>query len=71
MERVNVTYTRNIYFTVKTTSKYFQSRLLPLALTWLQVVDANKVSFRIQHTDMYVASYSYIIFVVKAIVSKA
>lgn len=44
MEPVDVTYTKNIYFTLKTSSKYFHKRLLPLALTWLQVVDKNKVS---------------------------
>ena len=44
MEPVDLTYTRNIYFTVKTSRKYFHKRLLPLALTWLQVVDKNKVS---------------------------
>ena len=43
MEPVNVNYTRNIYFTVKTTHKYYTNRLLPLMLTWLQAVDKNKV----------------------------
>ena len=45
MEPVNANYTRNIYFTVKTTHKYYRKRLLPLMLTWLQVVDKNKVSW--------------------------
>lgn len=44
MEPVNAEYTRNIYFTVKTTYKYYTKRLFPLMLTWLQVVDKNKVS---------------------------
>ena len=44
MEPVNANYTRNIYFTVKTTHKYYRKRLFPLMLTWLQVVDKNKVS---------------------------
>ena len=44
MEPVNAKYTRNIYFTVKTTHKYYTERLFPLMLTWLQVVDKNKVS---------------------------
>ena len=44
MEPVSATYTRNIYFTVKTTYRYYNSRLFPLLLTWLQVVDKNKVS---------------------------
>ena len=44
MEPVNVQYNRNIYFTVKTTHKYYTIRLFPLLLTWLQVVDKNKVN---------------------------
>ena len=43
MEPVNVNYTRNIYFTVKTTHKYYTNRLFLLMLTWLQTVDKNKV----------------------------
>ena len=43
MEPVNVNYTRNIYFTVKTTHRYYTNRLFPLMLTWLQTVDKNKV----------------------------
>ena len=46
MEPVNVNYSRNIYFTVKTTHKYYTNRLLPLMLTWLQTVDKNKVRYR-------------------------
>ena len=44
IEPINVDYTRNIYFTIKTTHKYYTMRLLPLLLTWLQLVDKNKVS---------------------------
>ena len=44
MEPVNVNYARNIYFTIKTTYRYYTSRLFPVMLTWLQVVDKNKVS---------------------------
>ena len=44
MEPVNVNYTRNIYFSVKTTHKYYTERLFLLMLTWLQTVDKNKVS---------------------------
>ena len=44
MEPVNAQYSRNIYFTVKTTHKYHTERLFPLMLTWLQAVDRNKVS---------------------------
>ena len=43
MEPVNVNYSRNIYFTLKTTHKYYTNRLFPLMLTWLQAVDKNKV----------------------------
>ena len=43
MEPVNVNYTRNIYFTVKITHKYYTNRLLLLMLTWLQTVDKNEV----------------------------
>jgi len=49
MEPVNAEYTRNIYFTIKTTNKYYTERLFPLMLTWLQVVDKNKVS----HITLY------------------
>ena len=45
MEPVDVNYTRNIYFTVKTTHKYYTNRLLLLMLTWLQAVDKDKVKF--------------------------
>ena len=44
MEPVSAQYSRNIYFTVKTTHKYHSERLFPLMLTWLQAVDRNKVS---------------------------
>ena len=44
MEPVNVQYNRNIYFTVKTTHKYYSMRLFLLLLTWLQVVDKNKLN---------------------------
>ena len=43
MEPVHASYTRNIYFTVKTTYKNYVGRLFPLMLTWFQVVDKNKV----------------------------
>ena len=43
MEPVNINYTQNIYFTVKTTHKYYTNRLLLLMLTWLQTVDKDKV----------------------------
>ena len=43
IEPVHASYTRNIYFTVKTTYRNYVGRLFPLMLTWLQVVDKNKV----------------------------
>ena len=43
MESIHVNYTRNIYFSVKTTHNNFNRRLFPLMLTWLQLVDKNKV----------------------------
>ena len=43
MEPVNVDYTRNIYFSIKTTHRYYTERLFLIMLTWLQVVDKNKV----------------------------
>ena len=46
MEPLNVNYTRNIYFTVKTTHKYYTDRLLLLMLTWLQAIDKNKVRYQ-------------------------
>ena len=45
MEPVKANYTRNIYFTIKTTHKYYTKRLFPLMLTWFQVVDKDKVSY--------------------------
>ena len=45
MEPVNAKYTRNIYFTVKTTYKFYTKRIFPIMLTWLQLVDKNKVSY--------------------------
>ena len=45
MESVHANYTRNIYFTIKTTHRYYAYRLFPIMLTWLQSVDKNKVSF--------------------------
>ena len=43
MESIHVNYTRNIYFSVKTTRNNIVKRLFPLMLTWLQLVDKNKV----------------------------
>ena len=43
MEPVYANYNRNIYFTVKSTNANTKKRLFPLLLTWLQVVDKNKV----------------------------
>ena len=43
MEPVHVNYTRNIYFSVKSTYRYYSKRILDLMLTWFQVVDKHKV----------------------------
>ena len=43
MEPVNVEYAKNIFFSLKTTHKYYTKRLFPLMLTWLQTVDRKKV----------------------------
>lgn len=43
MESVHANYTRNIYFSVKSTYRYYSKRLLDLMLTWFQVVDKHKV----------------------------
>ena len=59
MEPVNVNYARNIYFTIKTTHKNYAKRLFPLMLTWLQVVDKNKVScyYNTHHIGTLYRSY--------------
>ena len=44
MEAVHANYTRNIYFSVKSTYRYYSKRLLDLMLTWFQVVDKHKVT---------------------------
>ena len=44
MEPIKANYTRNIYFTVKTTHRFYTERLFPIMLTWLQLMDKNKVS---------------------------
>ena len=54
MEPVNVNYSRNIYFTVKTTHKYYTNRLFLLLLTWLQTVDKDKVNFAVIHVTISV-----------------
>ena len=45
MEAVHANYTRNIYFSVKSTYRYYSKRLLDLMLTWFQVVDKHKVTY--------------------------
>ena len=47
MEPVNINYSKNIYFTIKTTHRHYTDRLLPLMLTWLQAVDKNKVRYSV------------------------
>jgi len=38
--------TDNIFYSVKTTPKYYKSRLNILKATWFQVVERDKVSYR-------------------------
>jgi len=45
LEPVDIKWDRNIYFSVKTTTKYFKERLSALIPTWFQVVNKKMVSF--------------------------
>jgi len=44
LEPVDIMWDRNIYFSVKTTAKYFKERLSALIPTWFQVVNKKMVS---------------------------
>ena len=44
LENVDVRWDKNIYFSIKTTTKYFKDRLPALIPTWFQVVNKNMVS---------------------------
>ena len=52
MEPVHANYTRNIYFTIKTTHRYYTYRLFPIMLTWLQSVDKNKVIYYYNYSSV-------------------
>ena len=55
MEPVRANYTRNIYFTIKTVHKFHTDRLFPQMLTWLQLVDKNKVScYKVLYVYIYI-----------------
>ena len=43
LEKVNVDYTRNIHFSVKTSVKNYRTRLSLLLLTWFQAVEKDQV----------------------------
>ena len=43
LEKVNVDYTRNIHFSVKTSVKNYRTRLSLLLLTWFQTVEKDQV----------------------------
>jgi len=45
MEPVNAQWDRNVFFAVKTTTKFLNSRLRHLMITWFQAVDKDMVSF--------------------------
>ena len=44
LEKVNVDYTRNIHFSVKTSVKNYRTRLSLLLLTWFQAVEKDQVT---------------------------
>ena len=44
LERVDVGWDNNVYFSVKTTAKFYEARLSVLMLTWFQTVNKNMVS---------------------------
>ena len=45
MEPVNAKWDRNVFFAIKTTTKFLNSRIRHLMLTWFQAVDKDMVSF--------------------------
>ena len=47
LEKVNVDYTRNIHFSVKTSVKNYRTRLSLLLLTWFQAVEKDQVWYKI------------------------
>jgi len=49
LERVDVNWDKNIYFSVKTTSKYYRERLSVSITTWFQLVNKKMVSLSMMH----------------------
>jgi len=47
MVPVDVKWDRNIYFSVKTTAKYFKERLSVLITSWFQVINKEMVSVKL------------------------
>ena len=54
LEKVNVDYTRNIHFSVKTSVKNYRTRLSLLLLTWFQTVEKDQVWYRMCLLVVYV-----------------
>ena len=51
LEKINLDYKKNIFFSVKTTAKNYRTRLSLLLLTWFQAVNKDQVRY-------YQVSYS-------------
>ena len=47
LEKVNVNYTRNIHFSVKTSFKNYRTRLSLLLVTWFQAVEKDQVKIKL------------------------
>ena len=47
LEKVNVDYTRNIHFSVKTSFKNYRTRLSLLLVTWFQAVEKDQVKIKL------------------------
>ena len=43
LEKINLDYKKNIFFSVKTSVKNYRTRLSLLLLTWFQTVDKDQV----------------------------
>ena len=44
LQKINVDYKNNVFYSVRTCYKNYRTRLLLLMLTWLQAVDKDQVS---------------------------
>ncbi|XP_065900824.1 beta-1,3-N-acetylglucosaminyltransferase manic fringe-like isoform X1 [Dysidea avara] len=52
LENVDVRWDKNIYFSIKTTTKYFKDRLPALIPTWFQVVNKNMLTVVSEKSDV-------------------